>query len=109
MNVDMNDFVIAVIIGLIAGLIDVIPMLIRKLDKRDSISAFIHYFALGLIIPFVNWEMTPWIKGIIIALLTSIPIMIIVYPKDKKAIIPMILFSLILGAGIGIAGAKFIG
>lgn len=109
MNFHMNDFVIAAIIGLIAGLIDVIPMLIRKLDKRDSISAFIHYFALGLIIPFVNWEMTPWIKGIIIALLTSIPIMIIVYPKDKKAIIPMILFSLILGAGIGIAGAKFIG
>lgn len=109
MNFHMNDFVIAAIIGLIAGLIDVIPMLIRKLDKRDSISAFIHYFALGLIIPFVNWEMTPWIKGIIIALLTSIPIMIIVYPKDKKAIIPMVLFSLILGAGIGIAGAKFIG
>lgn len=109
MNFHMNDFVIAAIIGLIAGLIDVIPMLIRKLDKRDSISAFIHYFALGLIIPFVNWEMTPWIKGIIIALLTSIPIMIIVYPKDKKAIIPMILFSLTLGAGIGIAGAKFIG
>ncbi len=109
MNFHMNDFVIAAIIGLIAGLIDVIPMLIRKLDKRDSISAFIHYFALGLIIPFVNWEMAPWIKGIIIALLTSIPIMIIVHPKDKKAIIPMMLFSLILGAGIGIAGAKFIG
>ena len=29
--------------------------------------------------------------------------------KNKKAIIPMILFSLILGAGIGLAGAKFIG
>jgi len=31
-----------------------------------------------------------------------------VFPRDKKAIIPMIIFSLILGAGIGIAGAKFI-
>jgi hypothetical protein len=105
----MNDFLIAIIIGLVAGLIDIIPMIIQKLDKRDTISAFAHYFALGLIIPFVNWAVAPWIKGIIIALLTAIPIMIIVYPKDKKAIIPMILFSLILGAGIGIAGAKFIG
>lgn len=84
-------------------------MIIQKFDTRDSISAFVHYFALGLIIPFVSWEMTPWIKGIVIALLTSIPFMIIVYPKDKKAIIPMIVFSLILGAGIGIAEAKFIG
>lgn len=104
----MNDFLIAVVIGLIAGLIDVIPMIIQKLDKRYTISAFVHYFALGLIIPFVNWEIAPWIKGIVIALLTALPIMIIVYPKDKKAIIPMIIFSLILGAGIGIAGAKFI-
>lgn len=105
----MNNFLIAVLIGLIAGIIDVIPMLIQKLDKNSNISAFIHYFALGLIIPFVNWDMTPYLKGILIALLTSIPFIVIVFPKDKKAIIPMIIFSLILGAGIGIAGAKFIG
>ncbi|RXQ87173.1 hypothetical protein EO244_16660 [Ancylomarina salipaludis] len=105
----MNNFLIAILIGLLAGLIDIIPMIIQKLDKRDTISAFIHYFALGLIIPFVNLGIAPWITGIGIALLTSIPIMIIVYPRDKKAIIPMIVFSLILGAGIGIAGAKFVG
>ncbi len=105
----MNNILIALIIGLIAGLIDIIPMIIKKLEKRDTISAFVHYFALGLIIPFVSWEITPWIKGSIIALLTAMPIMIIVYPKDKKAILPMIIFSLILGAGIGLTGAKFIG
>jgi len=105
----MNDIFIAMIIGLAAGLIDIIPMIIQKLDKRDTISAFVHYFALGLIIPFVSWGIASWITGVVIALLTSIPIMIIVYPRDKKAIIPMIVFSLILGAGIGIAGAKFVG
>lgn len=105
----MNDFLIVIIIGIVAGLIDIIPMIIQKLDKRETISAFVHYFTLGLIIPFVSWEVAPWIKGIVIALLTAIPLMIIVYHKDKKAVIPMIAFSLILGAGIGIAGAKFIG
>jgi hypothetical protein len=105
----MTNFLIAVLIGVVAGLIDVIPMIIMKLDRVANISAFVHYFVLGLIIPFVSWGIEPWIKGIVIALLTAIPIMIIVYPKDKKAIIPMIIFSLILGAGIGIAGAKFIG
>ncbi|QQS51663.1 MAG: hypothetical protein IPM71_02755 [Bacteroidota bacterium] len=105
----MNDFLIAVIIGIVAGLIDVTPMIIMKLEKVSNISAFVHYFVLGLIIPFVNWGIDPWLKGIIISFLSAIPVMIIVYPKDKKAIIPMIGFSLILGAGIGIAGAKFIG
>jgi len=104
----MNDFLIASVIGLTAGLIDIIPMIIQKLDRRDTISAFVHYFVLGLIIPFVNWGLAPWITGIVIALFTSIPIMIIVYPRDKKAIIPMVVFSLILGAGIGMIGAKFI-
>ena len=104
----MNDFLIAIIIGLVAGLIDVTPMIIMKLEKVANISAFVHYFVLGLIIPFVGWDIAPWIKGIIISVLSALPVMIIVYPKDKKSIIPMIVFSLILGAGIGIAGAKFI-
>lgn len=55
----MNNILIAITIGLVAGMIDVIPMMIQKLDKSSNISAFIHYFALGLIIPFVNWDLTP--------------------------------------------------
>jgi hypothetical protein len=105
----MNDFLIAIIIGIVAGLIDSIPMIIRKLDKQDTVSAFVHYFAMGIIIPFVNWGIAPWIAGIIVSVLTATPMMIIVYPKDKKAVVPMIVFSVILGAGIGLAGAKFIG
>ena len=105
----MNNILITIIIGFAAALIDVIPMIIQKLDKTSCISAFIHYFILGLIIPFVNWELTPWLKGMVISLMMALPVMVIVYSKDKKAIIPMTIFALILGGGIGIAGAKFIG
>jgi len=105
----MNSFLIALLIGIVAGAIDALPMIIRKLEKTASLSAFFHYLVLGLIIPFVNWGIEPWLKGLIIAELTAIPVMIIVYPKDKKVLIPMILFAAVLGSGIGIAGAKFIG
>jgi len=105
----MNDIYIALLIGIIAGIIDVIPMIIQKLDKNASLSAFVHWVVLGIIIPYVNWDMQPWFKGIVIALLTAIPIMIIVYQQDKKALIPMSIFSIILGAGVSLAGAKFIG
>jgi len=105
----MSDFYTALLIGIIAGTIDVIPMMIKRLDKCASLSAFIHWIVLGLIIPYVNWAIQPWFKGTAIALLTAIPIMIIVYPKDKKALIPMVLFSIFLGAGVGLAGAKYIG
>jgi len=104
----MNGLLKALMIGIIAGLLDVVPMIIQKLDKTSCWSAFIHYFILGLIIPFINWDIQPWLRGSIVALLTAIPVMIIVYPKDPKALIPMVLFAWVLGAGIGLAGAKFI-
>jgi hypothetical protein len=104
----MNDIYIALLIGIIAGIIDIIPMIIQKLDKNSSLSAFVHWVVLGLIIPYVNWDIQPWFKGVIVALLTTIPIMIIVYRQDKKALIPMTLFSIILGAGVGLAGANYI-
>jgi len=105
----MNGIFIALGIGIVAGIIDIIPMILQKLDRSATLSAFVHWVVLGLIIPYVHWDIAPWLKGSLIALLTAIPIMIIVYPQDRKAIIPMTLFSIILGAGVGFMGAKFIG
>ncbi len=105
----MSEILIALIIGIIAGLIDVIPMIIQKLEKSANLSAFFHWVVLGLIIPFVSWDITPWLKGLIIAEISAIPILFIVASEDKKAIIPITLMSAILGIGIGIAGKIFIG
>jgi hypothetical protein len=105
----MNSILIALIIGIVAGLIDVTPMIIQKLDKTSNWSAFIHWVVLGLIIPFVHWDIQPWLKGLIIGELAALPIMIIVFPKDKKVLIPMALFSAVLGIGVAIAGSIFIG
>jgi hypothetical protein len=105
----MIDFVIALSIGIFAGVIDVVPMIIKKMDKYMCDSALIHWIVLGLIIPFVSWEIQPWLKGLLIGELTAIPIMILVYPQDSKALIPMTVFSAILGIGVGLAGSVFIG
>ena len=104
----MNNIFIALIIGIIAGAIDVTPMIIQKMDKTAVWSAFIHWVVLGLIIPFVNWDLQPWLKGLIIGELATIPILIIVLPKDKKALIPIMTFSAILGIAVAIAGSAFI-
>ncbi len=105
----MNNFLVALVIGIVAGIIDVTPMIIQKMDKYANLSAFIHWVVLGLIIPFVAWGITPWLKGLIISELTVIPFLLIVVPKDKKALIPMVTMSAILGAAIGIASNYFIG
>jgi len=104
----MENILIALIIGILAGIIDVIPMLIQKLDKFASLSAFAHWLILGLIIPFVGWNIDPWLKGLIIGELSAIPVIIMIWKNDKKAFIPILLMSAILGMGVAIAGARFI-
>lgn len=105
----MNHILIALIIGIVAGVLDIIPMIIMKLSKSANLSAFMHWVVLGLIIPFVDWNIDPWLKGLIIGELSAIPVMISIYSDDKKSIIPIILMSAILGIGVAIAGARFIG
>ena len=105
----MNKILIALVIGIIAGVIDIVPMVIQKMEKPAIYSAFVHWVVLGLIIPFVSWSIAPWLKGLIIAEITAVPILFIVATKDKKAIIPISIMSAILGVAVGLAGAHFIG
>lgn len=105
----MENILIALIIGVVAGLIDVVPMIVRKLDKRACWSAFTHWVVLGLIIPFVHWDIQPWLKGLIIGELATISIMIIVSERDVKALIPISIFSAVLGIGVAVAGSLLIG
>ena len=104
----MKTVLIALAIGTVAGIIDVIPMIIKRLDRSANLSAFAHWVVLGLVIPFVNWNMEPWLKGLLLGELSAIPIIIIIYPKDKKSLIPILLSSAVLGIGIAITGAKIL-
>ena len=104
----MKNVFIALIIGLSAAIIDVVPMIIQRIDKSACISAFVQWIVLGLIIPYVNWDMQPWLKGFIIAELAALPIMILEFAKEPKSVIPIIVFSAILGIAVGLAGARFI-
>jgi hypothetical protein len=63
---------------------------------------------LGLIIPYVDWNMQPWLKGLIIAEMAALPVLVLVFAKEPKSIVPIILLSAILGASVGFSGAKFI-
>lgn len=103
----MKKIFIALGLGVAAGLIDIIPMLIMNLSVYATVSAFLHWVVLGLIIPFVNWNLRSWVKGIVIALISILPVMVLVKMKPED-VIPMTISSIILGALIGLFGKKWI-
>jgi len=103
----MPKLLISLAIGAVAGVIDVIPMLIQKLDKYSNISAFIHWVVLGVIIAYIKVPFSPWLKGLVIAELSALPIVILVAKTDVKSVMPILIMSAVLGVLAGITTAKF--
>jgi hypothetical protein len=102
----MKTVFFAFLIGTAAGLIDILPMLARKMDKLSMLSALVHWMVLGLIIPYVDWSMSPWLKGIVLAEMTALPIILMVVGKELGAVVPMVASSAILGALVGFVGDR---
>lgn len=103
----MSKLMMAILIGIIAGIIDAIPMMIQKLDKHATWSAFVHWVVMGIIISYIQIPFSPWLKGLVVAELSAIPVIIIVAKEDKKSIVPILIMSAILGILVGITTAKF--
>lgn len=104
----MRRIIIALLIGTGAGILDITPMIIQKMDNFTIASAFFHWLALGLIIPFIKWKIISWLKGIIISLFFAIPVLFIVYPTEPESVLPITLASVILGALVGLLGNRFV-
>jgi len=103
----MDTLLLSAIIGIVAGMIDITPMILQKLDKRATISAFLQYFFVSIIIvnidlPHVVW----WLQGGLISGALALPIAVIVAvtPENRKAVPVILTMAIILGTLIGVAG-----
>lgn len=101
----MKELMITLLIGVVAGILDILPMIKMKMDKFSTTSAFVHY----LIAPFIIFNielfgMTWWLKGGVLNLVLAIPVIILAAKDDRNAVPPMVITSIVLGTLIGIAG-----
>jgi hypothetical protein len=103
----MRKLVISLIIGIIAGIIDLVPMLLMELDWRACTSAFIQWVVLGIFINYIDFKIMSWLKGLIVAEMASIPILFIVSNDGINSILPIIIMSAILGSLVGYTGMRF--
>ena len=104
----MEKILISLAIGAAAGVIDIIPMILKKLNRYAVISAFTHYLIAGFIvchidIPIAAW----WIKGGLTVFLMSLPIAVVVYDSEPKSVPIILSMAVILGSAIGAASHYF--
>ena len=102
---NMDTLLLSAMIGIVAGTIDIIPMIIQKLDKRAIISAFLQYFFVSIIIvnidlPHIVW----WLQGGLISVALTLPVVALFSAQEKKAVPIILTMAAILGTLIGVAG-----
>lgn len=98
---------IGLLIGIAAGILDVIPMILQKITWDANLSAFSMWVVIGFFLAVVDIRVKGILKGVIISYITIIPTLFIVVGKEPKSLIPIILMTTILGVFSGYAFEKF--
>ena len=104
----MKKILLSLGLGLAAAVIDVLPMVIRKLDKSYIFSALFVWIALGLIIPSAELIPIGWLNGLTIALLCVLPVICLVFKLDRAAVPVMLVSAAVLGSAVGFFGKLLI-
>jgi hypothetical protein len=104
----MKSYLISLLIGLIAAVIDTVPMIIRKMDKLFIISAFFTWIVLGVFIPKINFVSISFLNGVIVSVLFVLPMAFLIYKLDPKGLPIVIVTTIILGCGVGFFSKMFI-
>jgi drug/metabolite transporter (DMT)-like permease len=97
----MKKVKIGILLGIVAGIVDVIPMIIQKLTWDANISAFIMWIVVGFLISSLDIKMNSIIKGILIAFLVLLPTGILIGWKEPVSLIPIAIMTTILGGLLG--------
>lgn len=90
-----------VFLGILAGIIDVIPMIVQNLTWNANLSAFFHWVVAGFLISTSNLKTSPVLKGLIISLMLLVPLGILVGWNDPVSLVPMFVMTIILGTLLG--------
>jgi len=96
-------------VGILLGIIDVIPMLFMKLTWDANISAFSMWIIISFILFYNNLIMHQIIKSIIISFLVLLPNAILIGWNNPINLIPVIIMTLLLSTIMGFFTGKING
>lgn len=97
----MKRIVIGVIAGVVAGILDVTPMIIQGLTWDANLSAFSMWVVIGFLIAVTDIKVHPVLKGILLSFLALLPCAILIAWKEPFSLVPISAFTLVLGGLLG--------
>ncbi len=103
----MNKTKLGIALGVIAGVVDVIPMLAQKLTWDANLSAFSLWVISGYLIANTKIVKQGVLRGIIVPFLILIPSAFLIGWQQPIALIPIFGMTLVLGSLLGFLIDKF--
>jgi hypothetical protein len=103
----MKRIQLGILLGIIAGIIDVVPMIIQKLTWDANLSAFTFWIIVGFFIATININLKGALKGITVSLLLLAPLTFIIGWQEPISLIPITIINLVLGSLLGFLIDKY--
>jgi hypothetical protein len=101
-----RKIILGLLIGAVAGVIDLIPMIIQKLTWDAILAAFSLWILVGFMIATSNLQLKPVWKGIVIAILCLMPSAFIIGWHKPFSLLPIMVMTIVLGALVGFSMHK---
>lgn len=100
----MDKLSFSILLGVIIGFIDIIPMLIKRLPRYSTVAAFVHFIVATIVIVNIDIPQLPWwLEGGVLGFALMLPMLIHVGYTDKKALPIIAMNAVVLGSVAEIA------
>ncbi|MEI6900593.1 MAG: hypothetical protein WCL00_12000 [Bacteroidota bacterium] len=96
-----KKIIIGLVFGVIAGMVDLIPMIAQSLPWDANLSALTLWIVSGFFIQTTTLDLKPILKGIVISLICLLPSAFIIAWEEPAAILPILAMTVFLGALLG--------
>ncbi|OIO20625.1 hypothetical protein COV61_00740 [Candidatus Micrarchaeota archaeon CG11_big_fil_rev_8_21_14_0_20_47_5] len=103
----MEKTKLGILLGVAAGIIDVVPMLAQNLSWDANISAFCLWMVSGFLIARTDAGVKGALKGAFISFLVLLPAAILIGWKEPFSLVPILAMTAVLGCALGFLVEKY--
>ena len=96
-----NRIKLGLLLGFIAGVVDVIPMLIQGIGWDANLSAFTFWILAGFFISTTNIRLKGALKGVVISLILLVPLAFLIGWEEPTSLVFIVIMNVILGSLLG--------
>ena len=101
-----NRWIIGILLGTGAGILDVTPMIVQKLPVQADLSAFSMWVVIGFVLSVTSFKINSILKGLLISYLILLPNLFIIGWDNPVTLIPILIMTTILGSLLGFVVGK---